>query len=263
MNSSSTTCSSSDSDNNSDNDSSNQNNCTHYNTNCKFISPCCKKPYSCRHCHNENESHEIDRFAINELICNKCNTIQSISQQCKNCSITFSSYFCGKCNFMDSPTTKNYYHCDDCGICRVGNKNDYFHCYSCKCCLGIKLKDNHKCKDNLLQQDCCICLENFFYSTRTSIKIPCGHFLHIDCLSLHMKNNKINCPLCRKIIFEGERLSLYINTIDTLIQNNPIDDSLSHIVNIKCYDCHLQSEVKYHYFGIKCSHCGGYNTTIE
>jgi len=104
--------------------------CPHYNRNCSFITPCCNKIYSCRHCHNEIEgniieksedllqnkpkSHLLDRTSIKEVVCNLCNTRQDISNLCINCNTVFGKYYCSKCNFYDNNIEKNYYHCDDC-----------------------------------------------------------------------------------------------------------------------------------------------------
>lgn len=243
--------------------SNNNHTCTHYNVLCKFISPCCNKYYSCRHCHNDNENHEIDRYSIKNVICNVCSIIQPISNKCINCNTTFGTYFCSKCNFIDTPNeSKNYYHCDHCNICRVGNSTQFFHCTECNCCLHIKLKDNHICKKNALHDDCCICLENLFFSTKMSIKLVCGHFIHSNCLQTYISNNKSTCPLCRKTIFTDDVLHNYITHIDNLIKNNPLTDDYITYKNIKCNDCEKISEnILFHPYGMKCSHCGGYNTS--
>ena len=42
-------------------------------------SPCCGKVYPCRFCHNENEpTHELNRFAVSEVVCRNCNTRQPV-----------------------------------------------------------------------------------------------------------------------------------------------------------------------------------------
>jgi hypothetical protein len=69
----------------------------------------------------------------------------------------------------------------------------------------------------------------------------------------------MNCPLCRKILYNGEALEKIINCIDEAIENNPIDEE--NLVNICCNDCDFRGEVRYHYYGMKCGGCGGYNTT--
>ena len=92
--------------------------CTHYDRKCAIVSPCCGATFGCRFCHDTcpvlppklkrqrhdwNESlptcrssarpqdthHNIDRFAIEEIICRECNTRQSSKTyvQVKNCSL--------------------------------------------------------------------------------------------------------------------------------------------------------------------------------
>ena len=34
--------------------------------------PCCKKYYSCRICHDEKESHKLDRTKVSKLKCLNC-----------------------------------------------------------------------------------------------------------------------------------------------------------------------------------------------
>ena len=65
--------------------------CEHYVRRCSLVAPCCNKVYVCRHCHNDAETHEMDRHAVKELICHECNQQQPVSQTCNNeaCGITF------------------------------------------------------------------------------------------------------------------------------------------------------------------------------
>lgn len=232
-------------------------NCEHYFRNCKLVSPCCDKIYTCRFCHNENEDHEINRFEIKEIICCKCNKQQNVSNQCVECNIEFAKYFCNKCNFFDDRIERNYYHCDKCGICRVANDKKYFHCDICNTCLLFD--ENHKCNKNVFDNNCPICLENLFHSTRTSIILDCSHSIHKDCLDKQIQNNKLNCPLCRKSIYSGEGLKKMIEYIDNLIQENPFSEEI--LYDIKCNDCLTSCQVKFHPFGMKCSNCGSYNTS--
>ena len=44
-----------------------------------FQAPCCNKTYPCRLCHDEKETHEIDRFAVKEVVCRKCDKRQPVS----------------------------------------------------------------------------------------------------------------------------------------------------------------------------------------
>ena len=51
--------------------------------------------------------------------------------------------------------------------------------------------------DQLGEETCCICLDNF---SRTSIikETPCFHRFHSDCLEEWVSKQDLSCPLCRK-----------------------------------------------------------------
>jgi RING finger/CHY zinc finger protein 1 len=70
----------------------------------------------------------------------------------------------------------------------------------------------------------------------------------------------IGCPLCRKTMMEGETLHKYIEELDNLILNMPVEPE--EIMNAYCNECNLQFDVKFHPFGLKCNKCGGYNTKL-
>ena len=57
----------------------NKETCGHYVSGCKIIAKCCNKDYGCRVCHDfENTDHEINRYEIEEIICNNCRLRQPI-----------------------------------------------------------------------------------------------------------------------------------------------------------------------------------------
>lgn len=232
--------------------------CAHYKRKCLFVSPCCNKLYICRHCHNEKENHEIDRFSIKLIMCSMCKNIQQISNECEKCHIEFAKYFCYKCNFFDDSVEKGYYHCDKCGICRVGGNENFFHCDICNCCFNLKKKEDHYCRKNILG-DCPICMEDLFNSTKTFTILKCKHAIHVDCLNICLKNNNLSCPFCRKMMIDGENLKNYNNDIDEIIRNYPIQEELK--LKIRCNDCSFIGEVLFHPYGMKCGGCGGYNTS--
>ena len=233
--------------------------CEHYNRGCKFIAPCCNNIVNCRICHDDEYSHKIDRFKIDLIKCNQCGLQQEISNKCIDCGLIFAEYFCKICRFYDSNKTKKYFHCNDCGLCRVGTPEEVFHCNVCNVCLLINLKDNHKCRNELFRNDCCICLEDLFTSREESIVLPCNHTIHNKCRNIWIKN-KIGCPICRKTMLDGKSLDLYNELLDKLVDEHPnieID-----LIDIKCNDCGKTSNIKYNSYGRKCANCGSYNTII-
>jgi len=233
--------------------------CEHYIRNCKFVSPCCEKIYNCRFCHNDAETHEINRFEIKEVICSKCNCRQSVSNQCVGCGIQFAKYYCNICNLFDDRIERNYYHCDKCGICRVAENQKFIHCDVCNTCVVNNDSIRHICRENIFHNECPICLDNLFYSVKQSCVLHCGHPIHIDCLANCIKNNKLTCSICRKIIYSGDSLKKYIEFLDAQIELYPIQEELFY--NIQCNDCSFQGQAKHHPLGMKCGGCGGYNTT--
>ena len=243
--------------------------CNHYDRNCSFITPCCNNIYTCRHCHDDIENfikekpHTLDRTSIKEIICNICETKQDVSNLCinKDCNIIFGKYFCSKCNFYDNNLEKKYFHCDKCSICRIGGEENVFHCDDCGCCLNIKLKNNHKCKNELLRQECPVCLENLFISTKSSIILNCNHSMHVDCYEIYIKSGSINCPLCRKSIIMKEFEKIYNERLDAEIEATVIPIEITgNKIKISCNDCDSITELYFHPFGLKCSNCGCYNT---
>jgi len=231
--------------------------CGHYTRGCKFISPCCHKIVNCRLCHNDENDHEINRFEVNVIKCNFCNKEQDVSNKCINCNNIFGEYFCSICRFYDSNENKKYFHCNQCGICRVGEKDKIFHCDECNICYSIELKDNHTCKKELFMTDCCICLNDLFSSRDSCVVLQCSHVIHNKCANEWLKKN-ISCPLCRKSMLDNQSKKKYIEYLDELIKNNPIENSIK--IKILCNDCSSENEIDFHPFGQKCITCGSYNT---
>ena len=243
-------------------------NCGHYTTGCKIISKCCNKEFACRICHDfEISDHEINRYEIEEIICNACKVRQPISNSCSNneCIVfgeKFASYYCDICHiFSDNPVSE-IYHCEKCNICRmcgIGNtRNDFVHCDKCGGCVNICDVNEHKCITDALRNDCCICLENLFLSRDASVSLPCGHAIHQSCFKSSIQQNKYTCPLCRKIMIKGEALDMMNRQYDRLIEIYPYNENIS--AQISCNDCEYKGEVAFHPIGLKCVGCGGYNT---
>jgi len=232
--------------------------CEHYVRRCSLVAPCCNKAYVCRHCHNDAETHEIDRHAVKEVVCNECNQRQPVGQTCNNeaCGITFAAYFCATCNFFDDRIERNYYHCDKCGICRVKGNNNFVHCDTCKTCVSAL---NHKCKEEQFHTDCPICMENMFHSTKPANALPCGHTMHVHCMHECFQKNQTSCPLCRKTMLSPEMWTTHNGMMDELIQRFPIQEEL--VFSILCNDCGFNSDAQFHPYGMKCGQCGGYNTS--
>jgi len=240
--------------------------CGHYVSSCKILSKCCDKEFGCRFCHNAvMTDHEINRYKIEEVICNVCKMRQPISNSCINKECTnklFASYYCDICHLYSHNPFSEIFHCDKCNICRICSfgttRNDYFHCDKCGGCIINKIKDTHKCVEDSLRNDCCICLENIFLSREHVVILPCGHAIHNTCYISSLEQEKLTCPLCRKTMIADDQHKMVKTYYDNLIELNPIREVTT--VAIKCNDCEFKGQVNFHPIGLKCGGCGGYNT---
>ena len=230
--------------------------CTHYNRDCSIISKCCDTKYSCRLCHDNYETHKIDRFKTTNIICNKCSRNQLVSNKCINCNIQFSKYFCSECKLWDS-SDREIFHCDKCKICRVGKREDYIHCDICNGCMYKSIIDTHNCMNNTFDIDCPICKENLLNSTIPSSILECGHSIHTMCLAELCKSD-YKCPLCKKRI-SGIDWTYYEDFIKTQVMPDEYKNDKS---NILCNDCGEKSITQYHFISHKCNNCNSWNTAL-
>lgn len=82
----------------------NESRCTHYQTPLDIIAikfKCCNKYYPCYKCHNEHESHKIQRWQANEfhekaILCGVCNHEMTINdymmiEACPKCDAHFNN----------------------------------------------------------------------------------------------------------------------------------------------------------------------------
>ncbi|XP_045159794.1 RING finger and CHY zinc finger domain-containing protein 1-like [Mercenaria mercenaria] len=231
--------------------------CQHYARKCQFVSPCCKKYYACRVCHDEAESHEIDRSAVSQIKCLVCAVVQKVQKSCESCDTLFGKYFCEKCRLYDDDD-KGQFHCDDCGLCRVGGRSKFFHCKKCDMCLSVKLRDNHKCVEENSRRNCAVCLEDL-HTSRMDAHIPsCGHLIHRVCLEQCIKTGNYSCPTCGHSLYDMQKAW---EMLDNEIANTPMPEEYRNFyVYVLCKDCHKESKVLFHVIGLKCQECGSYNT---
>uniref|UniRef100_A0A8C5N2F6 Cyclin dependent kinase like 2 n=1 Tax=Leptobrachium leishanense TaxID=445787 RepID=A0A8C5N2F6_9ANUR len=223
--------------------------CEHYTRGCQLRAPCCCKFYICRLCHDNNETHKMDRFKVTQVQCLGCKHIQKAQETCENCSNVFGEYYCSVCHLYDKD--KKQYHCDGCGICRIGPKEDYEHCLKCNLCLPLSLKGNHKCIENVSRQNCPICLEDMHTSRIGTRILPCGHLLH----------RGYRCPLCMRSVLD---MSDQWQLLDDEVARTPMPlDYQNMMVEILCNDCSTRSTAPFHVLGMKCESCNSYNTTQE
>ncbi|XP_051214312.1 E3 ubiquitin-protein ligase SRFP1 isoform X1 [Lolium perenne] len=234
--------------------------CKHYRRRCRIRAPCCNDVFNCRHCHNEStkDGHELDRHAVELVICLVCDTEQPIAQLCTNCGVCMGEYFCRACKFLDDDVDKEQYHCKDCGICRVGGKEKFFHCQKCGSCYSVTLRDKHRCIEDSMKNNCPICYEYLFDSLRETSVLRCGHTMHLQCFHEMLKHDKFTCPMCSMSIFDMEK---FLSALDAEIEANFLRTDYMGKGWIVCNDCRDTTRV---YPGMagqrKCCHCQSYNT---
>lgn len=235
--------------------------CVHYKRRAMFVTPCCNKFYKCRYCHDENEDHHFDRKTLTELICSECDTRQRVQETCENCGVRFGKYTCLICNLFDDED-KAQYHCYGCGICRIGGRKNFFHCEVCNMCLPIQLKiEGHRCVENISRSNCPVCLGDI-HTSRIPCHIPdCGHLLHKMCFDQLLASGHYVCPTCQTSIIDMTKMWEYLDAQALMMPVPKIYED--RYLNIFCNDCHKQSTVKFHFIGLKCFYCGGYNTTQD
>ena len=237
--------------------------CEHYQRGALIVSPCCNKEYGCRFCHDENETHEINRYEIKEMVCKTCSTRQPIQKKCMDCKKEMARYYCDICKLLDD-SDRSIFHCDKCRVCRVKDPIIvYEHCDICNICINII--SPHKCTERALESNCPVCSEWMQTSTQPCMKMKCNHYIHISCYDDYMKNtNTYNCPICSKSLLEEEQLDLLSIQIDQFVETNPTPPEYNHRrVEILCNDCLKKAEVsfqitQYH----KCPTCLHYNTSV-
>ena len=174
--------------------------CSHYRRHCKIFCTKCDTAWSCRICHNEaNSSHEIDRFAVVKISCNKCETVQDKQSKCTNCGIEFGKYSCLICSMFDD-NEKGQFHCDGCGLCRTRGRENFIHCDLCGFCLHVSNFDEHTCVEGASKNNCNICQE-FMHDSRDTLFVPrCLHLVHHACAKAMVNDRVYTCSICESMV---------------------------------------------------------------
>ena len=209
------------------------------------------------------EHHNVDRFAIREIICRKCYTKQgSKTNNCINCGTQFGEYHCAICNLWMSNEERPY-HCPDCGFCRVGGGGNFRHCQDCGMCIDKQLFQDHNCKVGKYMSNCPVCQEDLFSSRDASHELPCGHAIHWHCFR-ELASHDSRCPMCKKTAETHERMKPTWDAMAMGIALQPVPPELAKVVTIKCNDCEIVSENRsWHFLGVRCNECESFNTVVE
>ena len=227
--------------------------CTHYKKKCSnFYFSCCQTRDACHRCHKEMRNCQEPK--ITEIVCDECGTAQAPSASCVHCSIQFSQSFCSICNIW---TEKEIFHCHGCGLCRVGKREDHFHCEACNGCFLLSSQSSHKCIYRPMNEvDCPLCMESVHSSQSSGYILPCGHVVHTPCFYRSMRSGGYRCPSCRKSMID---MSQTWAELRGSIASQPMEQTIT--VDYVCFDCANRGQGLFHYLGIECLSCHGYNTS--
>ncbi|KAL7553034.1 hypothetical protein ACHAWF_016280 [Thalassiosira exigua] len=209
------------------------------------------------------EHHNIDRFAIREVICRKCFTRQSSKTNfCCNCNHRFGEYHCANCNLWMSDDERPY-HCPDCGFCRVGGGENFRHCHDCGMCIDKQLFADHNCKVGKYMSNCPVCQEDLFSSRDASHELPCGHAIHWHCFR-QLASHDSRCPMCKKTAETHERMKPTWDAMAMGIALQPVPPDLCKVVSVRCNDCEVSEDNRsWHFLGVQCRRCESFNTVTE
>ncbi|OQN96918.1 hypothetical protein B0A48_17472 [Cryoendolithus antarcticus] len=273
--------------------------CAHYTRNVKVQCFDCHRWFPCRHCHDAAPDlpfpHALQRKKTQNMLCMLCRTPQPANEACVNCGEYAAWYYCDKCKLWDNDSNKRIYHCDDCGLCRLGEGlgKDFVHCRRCNVCISISTSASHPCVERATDSDCPLCLLYLFESQMPVVSLPCGHYMHGTCYKDLMAVT-YKCPVCSK---SAVNMELSWRKLDDEIAMQPMpeeDDELEGILPllegaetidpaamdiegdsqdtnapplrrprqawISCNDCNARCWTPFHWLGLKCTYCGGYNT---
>jgi hypothetical protein len=244
--------------------------CAHYARACKLRHPLSGRLYTCRLCCDQkreapgNDRDEpLDRYAVSEVLCMKCKTLQPAAKECINpdCELNkqgFAKYYCDICHLYDD-RPRPIFHCPYCNTCRLGHGLgiDYRHCMRCNACVSLSDKD-HRCIPQKLQGSCPICYETLFSSTEPLKGLRCGHVMHLSCFTDYRRGQNYTCPLCMRSM---EDMSDYFSLLDQAVRMQTMPAVYQNtFCNLYCQDCDKTGQCQYHFVGQKCPHCGSYNT---
>lgn len=243
--------------------------------------------------------HSLNRKKTENMLCMLCHTPQPAGEVCTSCGQDTAYYYCDICKLWDNDSTKRIYHCDDCGICRRGEGlgRDYVHCKRCNVCISISTSSTHPCIERATECDCPLCLDFLFSSATPVVSLFCGHYMHASCYK-DLMNVTYRCPVCNKSAVNMElqwrklddeiryqpmpeedfdelddeastpalledtdsRLSGGLNSLRLVNESPRRQRRVPRRVWVGCNDCGGKGWTNFHWLGLKCPVCDGYNT---
>ncbi|KAL9189306.1 hypothetical protein ACHAXT_011796 [Thalassiosira profunda] len=207
--------------------------------------------------------HNVDRFAIAEVICRECFAKQgSKTNACVNCHVQFSEYHCEICNLWMSKEEEPF-HCGDCGVCRVGGAANFRHCVDCNTCVDRARFAAHTCRSGGHAAHCPVCHDDLNGGRDSAHELPCGHALHWLCFRELAVRDSV-CPVCEKTAETRERMRPAWDALAGRIAAEPVAPEECKVVSIRCRDCEgVQEDRAWHSLGVRCQECESFNTIVE
>eukprot|EP00887_Chlorella_sp_A99_P004372 scaffold15.g4372.t1 len=232
--------------------------CRHYRRRCRLVAPCCGAAHVCRLCHDDASDHQLDRYAVAEMVCMECSTRQAVAASCSSCGARMAAYYCSICHLFDDQPGRDIYHCPFCNFCRQGKGLgvDSFHCMSCNACMSLELFNRHACKEQSLQGTCPVCSDRLFESKHPIKARTWGPGARVPLLSGYA------CPVCSKSLGD---MAVYWRMIDSLLAAETLPPEYAgRTQTVLCNDCTRVGTAPFHFVYHKCGDvaCGSYNTRV-
>ena len=96
-----------------------------------------------------------------------------------------------------------------------------------------------------------------FTSPLEIVAMPCGHYLHHHCYTSLMLST-YQCPICKR---SAVNMETQWRKLEEEIRHQPMPREWSDVkVEVKCNDCAALTVAPFHWLGVKCGRCDGFNT---
>eukprot|EP00767_Chilomastix_cuspidata_P004674 gnl/Chilomastix_cuspidata/4840.p1 GENE.gnl/Chilomastix_cuspidata/4840~~gnl/Chilomastix_cuspidata/4840.p1 ORF type:complete len:470 (+),score=119.94 gnl/Chilomastix_cuspidata/4840:48-1457(+) len=238
--------------------------CRHSSRLCALVCPECDRAYPCCACHDEESDHALVRKDVTHVICLLCGQRVPVAHTCAVCGIRFAANFCRECNmFSDiSRLVRPFFHCEQCAACILGFADEYRHCATCGVCRDVAAFHSHTCLTP--HTVCPICQEEILAQGRRAVTaLPCGHFLHSDCLEAQLSHGNCRCPLCLRLCVVGPQRNTWEHSMairHARFFNTHTPGELSVPTLIHCLECRASFMGSSIPPAVPCPSCGSFNT---
>jgi len=241
------------------------------------------------------ETIECKNCGIRQIPSEKCNTCHILFSvnYCDTCKLWTKKNIthCDLCGLCRIGNKEDIYHCPTCDICFLMKDKEHHQCVKisyrnqiCIFCLesiyhsikkSFSTQCGHiihiECFEKAIQNNiykCSLCrkslfnMKDYWNQMKKEIqnqpmpedyfKVSVGDSINTKygkCLIEWIENDKIYGSLIQWKLNGGDPAKIIIHK-----------KNLEHIVSIYCNDCELSSNTKYHFIGLECLQCHGYNT---